>query len=79
MLEFGPFAFWPALGATFGAIAIFALYRMTQSAALPADETEHYVSVLPTASPVVVEAVGALAAEHAEAEYAAEQREGAKQ
>jgi len=64
----GPFAFWLVLGATFGIMALYALYRMTQRAAIPVDETESYVGVLPTASPVTIEAAGAWAAEQAEAE-----------
>lgn len=68
MQQVGPFAFWLVLGATFGAIALYALYRMTQRAILPVDETESYLNVLPTTSPVAVEAAGAWAAEHAEAE-----------
>jgi MFS family permease len=68
MQRFDPFAFWLVLGATFGAIAIYALYRMTQRSVVPVDETESYLGVLPTASPVAVEAAGAWAAEQAEAE-----------
>lgn len=76
MQQFGPFAFWPALGGTFGAIALFALYRMTKRDALSVDATESYLGVLPTTSSVVVEAAGAWAAEQAEAEQAeAEQAE----
>jgi MFS family permease len=72
MQQLGPFAFWLVLGATFGAIALYALYRMTQRAIVPVDETESYLNVLPTASPVAVEAAGAWAAEHAEAEREAD-------
>ncbi len=68
MQGLGPFAFWLVLGATFGAIALYALYRMTQRAVAPADETDSYLSVLPTASAVAVEAAGAWAAEKADAE-----------
>jgi len=68
MEQFGPFAFWLVLGATFGVIALYALYRMTQRAVVPVEDTESYLSVLPTASPVAVEAAGAWAAEQAEAE-----------
>ncbi|WP_397543217.1 MFS transporter [Roseovarius salis] len=68
MEGFGPFAFWLVLGGTFGAIGLYALYRMTQREVLPVDETESYLSVVPTASPVAVEAAGAWAAEQAEAE-----------
>jgi MFS family permease len=64
----GPFAFWLVLGATFSLIALYALYRMTQRAAVPVEETESYLGVLPTASPVAVEAAGAWAAEQVEAE-----------
>jgi len=56
------------LGATFGAMALYALYRMTQRSTPPVDETESYLGVLPTASPFTVEAAGAWAAEQAEAE-----------
>ncbi|WP_417584616.1 hypothetical protein [Nitrincola sp.] len=68
MQELGPFAFWPVLGATFAAISLFALYRMTQSVSVPMEATESYLGVIPTASPVAVEAAGVWAAEHAEAE-----------
>jgi MFS family permease len=72
MQAFGPFAFWLALGATFGAIAFYALYRMTQRAPVPVAETESYLGVLPTASPVAVEAAGAWAAEQAEVDREAD-------
>ncbi len=64
----GPFAFWLVLGATFSAIAMYALYRMTQRPVVPVQETESYLAVLPTASPVAVEAAGTWAAEQAEGE-----------
>lgn len=72
MQGLGPYAFWLVLGATFGVIALYALYRMTQRATVPVDETESYLGVLPTASPVAVEAAGAWAAEKAEAESEAD-------
>ncbi|MFW5835089.1 MAG: MFS transporter [Pseudomonadota bacterium] len=59
MQALGPAAFWLVLGATFTTISLYALYRMTQRAAVPATETESYLTVLPTATPVVVEAAGA--------------------
>jgi MFS family permease len=68
MQEVGPFAFWLVLGGTFAAIALYALYRMTQRAVTPTDETQSYLSVLPTSSPVAVEAAGVWAVEQAEAE-----------
>lgn len=64
----GPFAFWVVLGATFGAIALYALYRMTQRAAVPVDQTESYIGVIPTSSLVAVEAAGTWAAEQADSE-----------
>ncbi len=72
MQGIGASAFWLVLGAIFGAIAIYALYRMTQRSIVPVDETESYLSVLPTASPVAVEAAGTWAAENAEAEREAD-------
>lgn len=68
MQGFGPFAFWLVLGATFAIIALYALYRMTQRSTVPVDQTESYLSVLPTASPVAVEAASTWAAEQCEAE-----------
>jgi MFS family permease len=73
MQQFGPFAFWLVLSITFSAIALYALYRMTQRAVVPVEETESYVAVLPTASPVAVEAAGTWAAEQAEAEREADE------
>ncbi len=72
MQGFGPFAFWLVLSVTFAAVAVYALYRMTQRPVAPAAETESYLGVLPTASPVAVEAAGAWAAEQAEAEREAD-------
>ncbi|WP_223427577.1 MFS transporter [Tateyamaria pelophila] len=68
MQRLDPYAFWLVLGVTFGAIALYALYRMTQRATVPVSETESYLNVLPTSSPVVVEAAGEWAAENAEVE-----------
>ncbi|MCQ0987104.1 MFS transporter [Jiella marina] len=67
-----PFAFWLVLSATFAAIALYALYRMTQRSAVPVSQTESYVVVVPTASPVAVEAAGTWAVEQAEAERESE-------
>jgi len=66
MQVLGPGGFWAVLGATFAAIALYALYRMTQRAATPVADTESYLSVLPTATPVAVETAGVWAAEQAE-------------
>ncbi|MCM2972564.1 MFS transporter [Larsenimonas suaedae] len=75
MESFGPFAFWPVLGVTFLAIAAYALYatlfvRTSETAHHHPGEGESYIGVVPTASPVAVEAAGAWAAEHAEAVHA---------
>lgn len=63
-----PHAFWLVLGATFFTVALYALYRMTQRAVTPVDETDSYLNVLPTASPVAVEAAGEWAVVNAESE-----------
>ncbi|KPQ04798.1 MAG: Major Facilitator Superfamily [Rhodobacteraceae bacterium HLUCCA12] len=68
MERFGPLAFWLVLSATFATIALYALYRMTQRASVPATETESYLGVLPTTSSVAVEAAATWSAEMAEAE-----------
>ena len=75
MEGFGPFAFWLVLGATFAAITLYALWRMTQRPVVPVEETESYIGVVPTASTVAVEAAGAWAAEQAEAEREEAERE----
>ncbi|MCB8838797.1 MFS transporter [Aurantimonas sp. VKM B-3413] len=61
-----PIAFWLVLAVTFTGIAAYALYRMTQRSALPASQTESYIGVVPTTSPVAVEAASVWAAEQAE-------------
>jgi MFS family permease len=68
MEHLGPRTFWLVLAMTFAVISVYALYRMTRREALPVEETESYVSVLPTASPMAVETAGVWAAEQAEAE-----------
>jgi MFS family permease len=68
MEDLGPRAFWLVLGGTFAIMALYALYRMTQRSSASVAEAESYLGVLPTASPVAVEAAGVWAAENAEAE-----------
>ncbi len=68
MQTYGPHTFWLVLAMAFGAIALYALYRMTQRAAVPVDDTESYLGVLPTASSLAVEAAGAWSADQAEDE-----------
>lgn len=64
----GPFAFWIVLGGTFLAITLYAQYRMSQTDATPASETDAYVNLVPTASIVAVEDATNWAAENAEIE-----------
>ncbi|WP_248304735.1 hypothetical protein [Breoghania sp. L-A4] len=45
---------------------------MTQRAVVPVEKTESYLNVLPTTSPVAVEAAGEWAAEQAEADREAD-------
>lgn len=66
MQGINPFAFWLVLALTFAAIALYALYRMTQRSVVPVDETESYLGVLPTASAVAVEAAGTWTVEQSE-------------
>lgn len=68
MQALGPSGFWLVLGVTFFGITLYALYRMTQRSVVPVEETESYLGVIPTASPVAVEAAGTWAAEQAETE-----------
>jgi MFS family permease len=72
MQGLGPHAFWLVIGATFAVMAAYAAWRMTRRAPAPADETDAYLGVLPTASVVAVEAAGTWAAEQAESEREAE-------
>jgi MFS family permease len=78
MQTFDPFAFWVVLGGTFAAIALYALFRMTQRSMMPVSETESYLGVLPTSSPIAVEAAGVWAADNAEAEREAEEEREAE-
>jgi len=68
MQAFGPFAFWPVMAAFFGGLAAYALYRMTQRAYDSAEQADSYLGVLPSASPVAVEAASAWAADNAESQ-----------
>jgi MFS family permease len=72
MQVMGPQAFWLALGIVFTAIAVYAAFRMTRRATVPVEETESYLGVLPTASPIAVEAAGAWSAEQSETERESE-------
>ncbi len=72
MQQLNPSAFWIVQGATFGLIAIYALYRMSKRESVSVEDTESYVGVVPTASPFAVEVAGTWAAEQAHADDAPE-------
>lgn len=55
MGQIGPGGFFLFLAGLMFALAAYAVYRMTQRAAMPSDETGSYMPVSPSASPVVVE------------------------
>ncbi|WP_320178162.1 MFS transporter [Roseovarius pacificus] len=74
----GPRGFWLFLALVFAAITGYAAWRMTRRPAVPVDETGSYLGVLPTASPVAVEAAQEWYVEQAE-EAAAEAEEAASQ
>ncbi|MDJ0825491.1 MAG: MFS transporter [Rhodobacter sp.] len=63
----GTQGYWLFVSAIMLAIAGYALYRMTQRPSTPVAETAAYVGVLPTASPVAVEAAQEWAIEQGEA------------
>ena len=74
----GPYGFWLTLAATFTAIAVYALYRMTQRASVPSSETESYLGVLPMSSTVAVEAAVEWSAQQAERAAAEDESEPAR-
>ena len=67
----GPAGFWLVIMGLFAAITGYAGWRMTQRPGVPVEETESYLGVLPTSSPVALEAAGIWAADTAEAEQEA--------
>ncbi|RBI85466.1 MFS transporter [Rhodosalinus halophilus] len=67
----GAESFWLVLLALFAAIAAYAAWRMTRRPAVPVDETGAYVGVMPTSSPVALEAAQEWSQELAEQEEAA--------
>ncbi len=62
----GARGFWLFIAILMLMIAGYSLYRMTQRPATPVDATQAYVGVLPTASPVAVEAAQEWAIEQVE-------------
>ncbi|MDX1742600.1 MAG: MFS transporter [Ruegeria sp.] len=65
---FGPQGFFLFIAALLVTTAVYALYRMTQRAAIPVDETGTMSTVYATASPVAVELAQEVAIEAAEAD-----------
>ncbi|MEM8787234.1 MAG: MFS transporter [Pseudomonadota bacterium] len=68
----GAWSYFLFIGILFAAIALYALYRMTQRAAPTADETAAYQVVLPQSSPVAVEVAQEIAIDMAQEEAVAE-------
>ncbi len=66
MGQIGASGFWLFISVLMLSMAAYAAYRMTQRAAVPVDETNAYVGLMPTASPVAVEAAQEWAIEQAE-------------
>ncbi len=62
----GPRGFWLFVAILMVSIAAYALYRMTQRESTPVDETGAFVTVLPTSTPVAVEAAQEWVIEQAE-------------
>ena len=66
MTTFGAWAFFGVLAFLLIAMAIYAGYRMTQRAAPSVEDTGEYQTVMPSASPVLVEVAQEWAIEQAE-------------
>ncbi|UUV04834.1 MULTISPECIES: MFS transporter [Ruegeria] len=67
---FGPPGFFLFIAALLLAMALYALYRTTQRASIPVDETGTMSALYPTSSPVALEVAQEVAIEAAEAEQA---------
>nr|WP_321252376.1 MFS transporter [uncultured Ruegeria sp.] len=67
---FGPPGFFLFIAALLFVMAFYSLYRMTQRASVPVDETGTMSTLYPTASPVAFELAQEVAIEAAEAEQA---------
>lgn len=72
---FGPPGFFLIIAVLLVALAAYSVYRMTQRAAIPVDETSTMSTLYPTASPVAFEVAQEVAIEAAEAEF----EEGARE
>ncbi|RMF38230.1 MAG: MFS transporter [Alphaproteobacteria bacterium] len=71
----GPWTFFAFLGSGTAAVALYALYRMTQRPAPAAEETLPYAPVLPQATPVAVEATSEVMLEMASEQEAMQEGE----
>lgn len=74
---FGPPGFFLIIAVLLVALAAYSVYRMTQRAAVPVDETSTMSTLYPTASPVAFEVAQEVAIEAAEAEFEEGSRETA--
>ncbi len=79
MEQFGANAFWLVMSATFLLIALYALWRMSQRPAMPAEDTDSYVAVVPSSSAVALQAAVEWSTEQAEAEREAQAEEAEAQ
>jgi MFS family permease len=69
----GPYAFFLFMAVLLSILATYSLYRMTQRAAIPVDETGQMAAMMPTVTPIAMEVAQEIAieaAEEAEAEAA---------
>jgi hypothetical protein len=69
----GPPGFFLIIAALLAMTAVYAMYRMTQRAAIPVDETGTMSPIYPTSSPVAFEVAQEVAIEAAEEAAEAEQ------
>ncbi|MDQ7071072.1 MAG: MFS transporter [Rhodobacterales bacterium] len=65
MARIGPPGFFLFIGTLFATLAIYAVYRMTQRAAMPIGDTDSYAPIMMSSSPVAVEVAQEVAIENA--------------
>ncbi|MEM1362419.1 MAG: MFS transporter [Pseudomonadota bacterium] len=65
MTQVGPLGFFVYLSVLMGALAVYAVYRMTRRAAVPVEDTISYAPVLPSVSPIAMEVAQEVAIESA--------------
>jgi len=76
MGQMGPGGFFLFIGVLMAMLSVYAGWRMTQRPATPVTDTGAYAAVVPTASPLAVDAVFEAAVEVSEEATAAEEAEG---